>query len=359
MAGNNDGDVISGMSDWLLGLREQIDEMLDRLSEDNPDPPPVEPPKPEPDEPVPDPQKAWSSALVGDKSVKKVPLKIPDKGSTYTHKGESDVCYLGNKEKKAFTGTPYKYPLQIVDWKGGGAVVGLHAEGVIRDQPWRWFKAPAHQADGDGIRIESGGRTIIEGSRFDWNFDAISTLPVDNAARKTAYFIIRHCRFVKILDDVWENDLCCAGEMTDCLVDGCFNFFSKRPGKGANNTCPLPETRNTFRNNVVRLEPMFYDKGLPLMNNQFHKPGGRAGRCDWVGNVLLIEQPPVGASETRPNGAYWWPVGEHSNNTVCWLGKGEFPGRAKVPAGFKIVTDDGPYKAAKAAWLKKHPDLAA
>ena len=69
-------------------------------------------------------------------------------------------------------------------------------------------------------------------------------------------------------------------------------------------------------------------------------------------NVFLATQEPNHTGlDLTAEGA----VVESTNNTIVWLGEGDFP--EDVPPGWTLTRDIRVWEEARAKWLERHPEI--
>jgi hypothetical protein len=153
-----------------------------------------------------------------------------------------------------------------------------------------------------------------------------------------AIFARMHLSYVR--DDAFQNDW---GQgnlvIEDCLVDGCYSFYSSRPYSAT-----MPDQSQVIPTAIdgclvyLKDMPTTYhvprDPKLALRNNIF--------RVDTVHevNTDFMIPPPDRCSESV-------------NNVMVWGGAGAFP--YPVYPGWTVTTDLSVWTNARAAWLAAHP----
>jgi len=234
------------------------------------------------------------------------------------------------------------------------------------DKPWdaSWSDHKDVDADGGGptrnssvISLRAPGATV-SGIHFFNVHDGPRTTD-------TPDWRVEHVWGEYVRDDAIENDHQYSGVLYDSLLDGCFVGISTR------STNPAP----TAAENVVvldrvllRLAPQPYgykwqERGSNYMegdvpmgqgmifkvNDPAHTPRFVIKNCifclhfDRTGNGGLIDFPRE-------------IIQEASNNTIVWLGEGEFGGEYD-PAGFTITRDVEVWKRAVRDWHARHPEV--
>ena len=111
-----------------------------------------------------------------------------------------------------------------------------------------------------------------------------------------------HLSFIH--DDCIENDQLYTGVVEDSLLDGCYVAFSARPSSG--DSVDGHENTETFRDNVVRLQPMpTVYKGRAPGNGGFFKWDDKAHRAPRLvvqDNVFRVDQRPNHQTLGLPDG---------------------------------------------------------
>jgi hypothetical protein len=215
----------------------------------------------------------------------------------------------------------------------GGEIVGTYAQST----PWETFH-------------HTGGLNF---TNADFTIDGLRVHNIGDGIRVRAgadNFRITGVHLSFIHDDCVENDQLYTGVLEDSLLDGCYVAFSARPSKsdsvdGRGNT-------ETFRDNVVRLQPMpTVYKGKAPGNGGFFKwdEHGRGPKLVVRDNVFRADQRPNHQTLGLPEG---YKV-QCSNNVVVWLGKGRYPD--KLPKCFRITRDRTVWDRAVADWQDAHP----
>jgi hypothetical protein len=220
------------------------------------------------------------------------------------------------------------------------------------DRTWDWDRM--HDLNNAGIAFENA-RFTVDGIRIDNVTDGIRPRPGDG-------FVIKNVWLSFIRDDCVENDHLQGGLVADSLLDGCYVAFSARPSpaklrSGFDGSAKVW----TIRDSLVRLEPMPGPRGGTAADR------GHGGFFKWHrwkeperslspklalhGNVFMVET--TGQEGGKRLGVPPDKLASCSNNTMVWLGPGEFPG--KLPADcFKVTTDRRVWDDAVAAWRARH-----
>jgi hypothetical protein len=216
----------------------------------------------------------------------------------------------------------------------GGTVVGQQP----RSLTWRQVK---RSYDGDGLRVQAGGRYVVEGLRVDNVEDGIS--PFGDG------FVGRGLYFTYIRDDCIENDAISGGVVADSLLDGCSMGLSERPSKGFRPTPPPAGETFTLDGVLLRLEPMPRDDAPDgLGNGQLFKWSRWANRLVLRNSVFLVERVSMNGRRSMR-----FPAGTTAENvTLVWTGPGSYP--APVPPGVRVTKDRSVWDAARSAWLTRH-----
>jgi hypothetical protein len=229
------------------------------------------------------------------------------------------------------------YPVSFGGGAGGcwlgGAIVGTYAQST----PWSTF----HHTT--GLAFTNGDFTI-SGVRVHNIGDGIGVRTGADG------FTITGAHLSFIHDDCIQNDELYTGVVEDSLLDGCYVAFSARPTKG--DSVDGHDNTETFRGNVVRLEPMpTVYKGRAPGNGGFFKwdDHGRSPKLVVEDNVFRVDQRPNHQTLGLPAG---YRV-QCSKNVVVWLGKGRYPD--KLPKCFRVTRDRTVWDRALAAWHAAHP----
>lgn len=197
----------------------------------------------------------------------------------------------------------------------------------------------------------SGGMTIeladffIEGVRIDNQGDGIRTYGPD--------IRVSRAHLTDIHDDCIENDDSHALTVEDTLLDGCYSGLSARPF-----TDSAPDGSDnvwTVIDSLIRLEPQpTVFKGAAPGHGGFFKwdDEGRSPRLALHDTVLRADQVPNHGTLGIPDGLEFASC---SNNTMVWLGDGEFP--EELPDCFEVTTDEAVWDDAVAAWHRRDPDI--
>jgi hypothetical protein len=230
----------------------------------------------------------------------------------------------------------------------GGRVVGVQP----REIPWRLMKA---LYDGDGVRIESAGEMIVQGTDFENVEDAVSP-------RGTGYWVVRGVRGRYIRDDFVENDGLLSGEIVDCLAET-YVFISARPGRQsaadaermAKKAANPPHVK--IRDCVIHVPAMSYDGDMKLDDQKYivnGKAGGKLFKWSTNGGTVEVTNCTFRVDAIAASGpnSMGFPKGMYRDVTLVWLGEGKYP--APVPEGIKVTKDVKAWERAQAEWLKRH-----
>ncbi|HXV91337.1 MAG TPA: Ig-like domain-containing protein [Gemmatimonadales bacterium] len=162
-----------------------------------------------------------------------------------------------------------------------------------------------------------------------------------------------HLSFVR--DDCIQNDYLLNGLVDDVFLDGCYVAYSAR-------SSALPDSVDrsanvvTVRGSLWRLQrmPTTYE-GTTNEHKGFFKldKDGTSPRMALHDNVFIADMVVNG------DGMTMWPplakLASCSNNVVVWLGSGDFPLPAGLPAGcVTVVRDRAVWDNAVAGWLARH-----
>jgi uncharacterized protein YjdB len=162
-----------------------------------------------------------------------------------------------------------------------------------------------------------------------------------------------HLSFVR--DDCIQNDYLLNGLVDDVFLDGCYVAYSAR-------SSALPDSVDrsanvvTVRGSLWRLQrmPTTYE-GTTNEHKGFFKldKDGTSPRMALHDNVFIADMVVNGDGMTMfpPLGK----IASCSNNVVVWLGPGDYPLPAGLPAGcVTVVRDRAVWDNAVAAWLARH-----
>ncbi len=243
-----------------------------------------------------------------------------------------------------------RYPITLGGGEGacfaGGSVLGRY------DRAWDWDRM--HDLNNAGLAFENA-RFTVDGVRIDNVTDGIRPRPGDGFAIKNVWLSF-------IRDDCVENDHLQGGLVADSLLDGCYVAFSARPSpaklrSGYDGSAKVW----MIRDSLVRLEPMPGPRGGTAADR------GHGGFFKWHrwkeperslspklalhGNVFMVET--AGQEGGKRLGVPPDKLASCSDNTMVWLGPGEFPG--KLPGEcFKVTTDRRVWDDAVASWRARH-----
>jgi hypothetical protein len=248
-------------------------------------------------------------------------------GSTYEdNTGSFEQTYDARGWK---TKSTVIYPVKVGNNTPGTRQVWIGGE-VYGQSPlnktWREMKA---NYDGAGILMRSIDYLVIDGIRTHNVMDAI------RPRRNASTFRVSNVYATYTRDDAVENDEMMAGQIDDCLFDGCYVFLSQQ-GSQTWSTLDSLEITNT----LVRLEPMPYDtnvKGNPPefqslygvnadRHGQLFKHHGTGDAPLIVNNCIFY----VPQHSVNGTGSMAFPDFEgcrYSNNILLWTGGGSYPGK--------------------------------
>lgn len=194
-----------------------------------------------------------------------------------------------------------------------------------------------------------GARPIVEAVRIHNYGDGVG---LDATADG---WTIRHAHLSFIRDDCIQNDYLLNGLVDDVFLDGCYVAYSARSSQ-------LPDSVNrsanvvTVRNSLWRLQlmPTVYSGPAPAHKGFFKlDKDGTSPRMALHDNVFFAEMLVDG------DGMTMWPpldkIASCSNNVIVWLGLGNVPLPAGLPAGcVRVVNDRAVWDNAVAAWRARH-----
>jgi hypothetical protein len=191
--------------------------------------------------------------------------------------------------------------------------------------PWKEMKSTY---DGAGILMRSKDYLVIDGIRTHNTMDAVR--PRQNAST----FRISNVYATFTRDDAVENDEMMAGQIEDCLFDGCYVFLSQQGSQTWSTNDSLEVT-----NNLVRLEPMPYDTNVkgnaPEFQSLYGVNADRHGQLfkhHGSGDAPLIVRnnifyvPQHSVNGTGAMAFPSFPGCKYSNNILLWTGGGKYPG---------------------------------
>jgi len=242
-------------------------------------------------------------------------------------------------------GWPVRQPSPPMVWVGG-VVEGFNSLKAT------WHDMKLHSPSGFNINATNA---VVDGIRIHNTGDGIQLYHSQN-------FEVRNCWFSHIRDEPIENDGKRSGTMEDCLVDGCYVFYSATMGKTITDA---PTNKMVIRNNIVSLQPMPgpYSKSVPdgdpnvLGAGKLFKINDQSPLMYLYDNVFVLQKgcrnygDVIEVAGTR--------LKESSGNKVIWLGDGAF--EAAMPSGFTLVTGakgKAMWDSLKADWIERHPKVA-
>jgi hypothetical protein len=234
-----------------------------------------------------------------------------------------------------------------------GPPMCLRGGTVVGEQPDRASWHDVKDSAGAAVTVNAT-QAIVEGMRIHNVEDAFVPM-------KSSDFTIRGNWVTYNRDDCIENDAFAGGTIEDNLFDGCFTFYSAvnsgvpegpvAPGGGADSVV-------TIRNNLIWMQnmPGPYKKPRDTFGYAvgFKMWDQRTTGLAMHDNIFLVEEP-VADGEL-----YLYRVADKvvscSNNTLIWLGAGDFP--EALPDCFRVIKDRSVWDQARQAWLEKHPEVA-
>lgn len=335
--------------------------------------PPVEPPiEPPIEPPVEPPVKPGSCPALADAAYTKVRLPTKGIGGSFEIAQPANAC-LDGRDKHYFAMREDSFPSgpaspkEVLDvaFAGRAVITGLRITNLASPAAhWYWYKGGPVYADHDGLRVKTSDELTINRCAFYRVFDPINLIPTSRASAK---FVLSTCYFRDILDDVIENDQCCEVKIDDILVDGCFAFYSQRPGN--KQPCGNPVKRTIISNSAIELKDII--RATPnarLMHGMFLKLGPNNGPYQISNTVIKIPSPPTNPDGKMDSGGnftrFTFPTGNstYSNVIICWTGEakhGPFLRHVdggQLPAGVTVVQGDAPFQAMRTAWLRANGD---
>lgn len=264
------------------------------------------------------------------------------------------------------------YPIEIgADWEGCPPErVDLYSDGRLSPDPGPSMclsggmvvgKQPASaswhdvkDSGGAAVTVNALG-AVIEGMRIHNVEDAFVPL-------KSTDFTIRGNWVSYNRDDCIENDAFASGTIEDNLFDGCYTFYSAvnkgvpegpvAPGGGADAVVII-------RDNLIWMEnmPGPYKKPRDALGYAvgFKMWDERRTKLALHDNIFLIEEP-IADGEFKL-GEVASKVVSCADNTIIWLGEGDFP--ENLPEGcFRVIRDRSVWERARRDWLAAHPEVA-
>lgn len=215
--------------------------------------------------------------------------------------------------------------------------------------------------DAYAFSLDNAAETTIREVRIHNTGDGVSLKGVCDQ------FILDAIHMSYVRDDAVQNDFGAAnGLVNDCLVDGCYSFFSSRPFDP--NVADHSQAVTQIEGNLVYLKDMptvfnrpgvsGHAKFFKMDNaNQVGWPGHpRDPKLSLINNIMRLDTrhvtntdfmiPPLDRCDTV------------SGNIMVWGGQGPFPYQSEVVTGWTVTTDLSVWDNAKAAWLANHPGVA-
>ncbi|MEX2429238.1 MAG: hypothetical protein WD577_13405, partial [Bacteroidales bacterium] len=220
------------------------------------------------------------------------------------------------------------YPVKVGNNTPGTRQVWLGGEVYGQSPLNTTWKAMKVEYDGAGILMRSTDYLVIDGIRTHNVMDAVR--PRQNAST----FRVSNVYATYTRDDAIENDEMMAGQIEDCLFDGCYMFLSQQ-GSQTWSTLDSLEVINT----LVRFEPMPYDTNVkgnpPEFESLYGVNANRHGQLfkhHGPGDAPLIVKNSVfyvPQHSVNGTGSMGFPDFEgcrYSNNILLWTGGGSYPG---------------------------------
>lgn len=243
-------------------------------------------------------------------------------------------------------GSPIPWTITLRDSNSGNNACwfGADIRGAWDDtDPGISWENPYHHSGGITIDLAN---FLLEGIRIDNQGDGIRAYG-PNVRIRAAYLSDIH-------DDCIENDDVHSLTTEDSLLDGCYVAFSARPFK---NSKPEDGSDNLWivRDTLVRLEPQpTVYRGPSPGHGGFFKwdSEGRSPQMSIHNTVFRVDQEPNHGTIGIPDSLV---MESCSNNTIVWLGSGEFP--ETLPSCFTVTTDESVWDDAVAEWRARHPNI--
>jgi hypothetical protein len=305
------------------------------------DAPPDAGPAPQPDPPPPPPPPPPSNTA-GCLDGRTATITLTGLQSTrYSHRDDLPQNALVDATTASWTSSSSGSPIRAgngsdICWHGGSAV-NTYSDNTS----WSTFHDTyAFQGYGrDQIVEDFAARNFGDGIKW---MDALT----DN-------WTVRRVHLQHMHDDCVETDWLKGGRIEDVLFEGCYVFLAARPRSGST----VDGSRNTIAVDraVVWMEPMptVYSGPAPSTGAVFkidNSSSSRSPRLVLRNIVLRVDvKPGVGNACLNPAGL----VVESVNNTVVWLGQGDYP-CLPLPAGWTLTRDKAVWDAAVNDWNARH-----
>lgn len=243
----------------------------------------------------------------------------------------------------------FDYPVLLSGETGicfsGGEIRGNYPE-QIGDPHSTWDRTHSTRGIG-GLSPD----ITIERVRINNYGDAIAIKDYEQS-----WFVVQDAHFTNIRDDCVENDYLRTGVVQDSLLDGCYTGFSAR---SECSSCDGQQRVWTIRNTLVRLQPyygVYKNRGQVPGHGGFFKwdSSGISPRLALHNNVFRADQDASSIGLDIPQDK----LAECSNNTMVWLGPGNYPGDLPTTFNgqpcFALTRDQSVWDNAKAKWLREH-----
>lgn len=263
----------------------------------------------------------------------------------YTDVDAHTATWLCQNNPKLPNGSTVSYPVDIriprdyaLHWNGG-----LIQRTNPDDLTWR-----QSYATNSACFMWMGGDMTVEGVRIHNSHDAIRSWARDTPL---GGFNVRGCWISYCRDDAIEMDNLWSGDglIHDCLVDGCYVFFSARTPSSK------PPKPVVVSDSLIRMQA----QPGPTSPNQpsgvtgygrTWKWSNRAPDVDVLDCIFLYDN----ADQIE---GFDWPsnVRARDNVIIIWAGPGDWPGT--VPPGVTISKDLSIWDEARTKWLEDHPDV--
>jgi hypothetical protein len=320
--------------------------------------------------------------------------QVPDKGMRRCLETSSEIEIVSGhfEEKfkpktapgKVFDARQAEFLIDHVKWgmitvEGSNSDTGMCWIGgyVYTHKPWDASWADHKDLDGptrNSTAINCASKNMtISGLHYFNVEDGVRTSDADN-------WLVEHNWGEYIRDDCVENDHLRSGRIYDCLFDGCYTGISTRPTKkdfqsnGAGELVELDQV-------LMRLQAMPYPykwekkkgiidekgkpytgSGVPYGHSYFFKitDDNRNPHFSIENSVFLAEHFTEASKFDFPPESL---IDICENNTIIWLGPGNFPGKLptqKFPDAFEIVTGQKGrdlWQTKVSDWHARHPDV--
>lgn len=206
-----------------------------------------------------------------------------------------------------------------------------------------------------------GGNPTMDGWRIHNCHDATRIFDRDTAVGSWS---VKNCWATYCRDDFIENDQFLPGTIDDCLIDGCWVFYSSRnlTGDGSSNTV-------TITNCLIRMQDLpgpFNENDLPpevtegfgnCFKLQAESPKLVVNNCTfWFPNYAC--HPSLGPDRDFSVDAIGMggsKLTSGDGNVIVYTGPSTYPGDLTNCTNTTITTDVSVWNSARDAWITGHP----